>query len=207
MTWMGIENLWAFLAAVLVFLALPGPGTFALLAGTARGGLRGGYATLAGLLLGDQLLLWLALAGLAALLQATPLLFHALQYLGVAYLLWIGLQLLRARGGEAAAQVVLAAGHDFRRGLLVTLLNPKAIMFYMAFLPLFIDPSSQRGLVTFATMAVLIALISVAYCSLLIVLGQVARRRLAQRPRVSLWLRRSAGICLIGFAARLGSGA
>ena len=85
MPWMGIRDLWTFLVAVLVFLALPGPGTFTLLTATGRGGVRGGYTALAGLLVGDQILMWLALAGVAALLKANPLVFHAVQYLGAAY--------------------------------------------------------------------------------------------------------------------------
>ena len=91
MPWMGIQDLWTFLVAVLVFLALPGPGTFTLLTATGRGGVRGGYTALAGLLVGDQILMWLALAGVAALLKANPLVFHAVQFLGAAYLVWVGI--------------------------------------------------------------------------------------------------------------------
>lgn len=205
MPWMGIHNLGAFIVAVLVFLALPGPGTFALLGATGRGGRRAGYTTLAGLLLGDQLLMWLAVAGVAALLQANPLLFHAVQYLGAAYLAWIGLQLLRRAPGTTSEPLAMRSGHDFRQGLLVTLLNPKAILFYMAFFPLFVDPASQRGLPTFATMAMLILLISIGYCSLLILVGHALARRMHGHPRAVLWLRRAAGVCLLGFALRLGS--
>ena len=70
MPWMGIQDLWTFLVAVLVFLALPGPGTFTLLTATARGGVRAGYATLAGLMLGDQILIAIAATGVAADVQA-----------------------------------------------------------------------------------------------------------------------------------------
>ncbi|MFT4248892.1 MAG: LysE family transporter [Pseudomonas sp.] len=204
MPWMGIHNLWAFAAAVLVFLALPGPGTFTLLTATGRGGVRGGYTALAGLLLGDQVLMWLAVAGVAALLKANPLLFHGVQYLGAAYLAWVGLQLLRRPAG-GAGMVALRPGHYFRQGLLVTLLNPKAIVFYMAFFPLFIDPATQRGLPTFATMSALILAISVGYCSLLVLLGHALTRRLAQHPHAGTWLRRGAGVFLIGFGVRLGA--
>jgi len=142
MPWMGIQDLWTFLVAVLVFLALPGPGTFTLLTATGRGGIRGGYTALAGLALGDQILMWLALAGVAALLKANPLVFSAVQYLGAAYLVWVGIGLLRtpSAGSDAPGTIRLAPGHYFRQAILVALLNPKAILFYMAFLPLFIDP-------------------------------------------------------------------
>ncbi|WP_434026742.1 LysE family transporter [[Pseudomonas] boreopolis] len=205
MPWMGIQNPWAFAAAVLVFLALPGPGTFTLLTATGRSGIRAGYTTLAGLLLGDQVLMWLAVAGVAALLKANPLLFHGVQYLGMAYLIWIGLQLLcTPKPGAPAGLVALKPGHYFRQGLLVTLLNPKAIVFYMAFFPLFIDPATHRGLPTFATMAALIALLGVAWCSLLILLGHALARRLSRHPRTGAWLRRGAGVFLVGFGVRLG---
>jgi threonine/homoserine/homoserine lactone efflux protein len=207
MPWMGIENVWTFALAVLVFLALPGPGTFALLTATGKAGIRGGYVALTGLLLDDQVLMWLAAAGVAALLKANPLVFQAVQYAGAAYLVWIGIGLLRQKDdGDAPGMIRLQPGHFFRQGLLITLLNPKAIVFYMAFFPLFIDPAAHRGVLTFATMSVLIALISVAYCSLLILIGHALAQRLHQHRRIGLWLRRAAGVFLIGFGVRLGTG-
>ena len=82
----GIADYGAFCAAILLFLALPGPGTFALLTSTGKGGFRAGAAATAGLILGDQVLLWLAVAGVAAVLAAHPAWFKAVQYLGAAYL-------------------------------------------------------------------------------------------------------------------------
>ncbi len=202
MPWMGIHDLGTFVLAVLVFLALPGPGTFALLSATGRSGVRGGYTALAGLLLADQVLMWLAVAGVAALLKANPLLFHGLQYLGAAYLVWIGLQLLRRPAG-GGGMIALTPGHYFRQGLLINLLNPKAIVFYMAFFPLFVDPATHRGLATFATMAALIAVLGLGYCSLLIGGGHALARRLARHPRVGPWLRRGAGVFLVAFGVRL----
>jgi len=129
---MGIQDLWTFVIAVLVFLALPGPGTFALLTATGRGGVRGGYTALFGLLLGDQILMWLAVAGVAALLKANPLVFHAVQYLGAAYLVWVGIGLLRpAPASGDTGGIRLQPGHYFRQAVLISLLNPKAIIFYM----------------------------------------------------------------------------
>lgn len=208
MPWMGIQDLWTFVVAVLVFLALPGPGTFTLLTATGRGGVRGGYTALFGLLLGDQILMWLAVAGVAALLRANPLVFHAVQYLGAAYLVWVGIGLLRpapsgGEGGEPGG-IRLQPGHYFRQAVLVSLLNPKAIIFYMAFLPLFIDPARHQGVSTFATMAALIFVLSLAYCSALIGVGNLLRRRIIQHPRVGVVLKRVAGVFLVGFGVRLG---
>ncbi|MEF3083214.1 LysE family translocator [Luteimonas sp. SMYT11W] len=202
MGWMGISDLPTFVVAVLVFLAIPGPGTFALLTATARGGVRGGYAAFFGLALGDQILLWLAAGGVAALLAANPMLFRGVQWLGAAYLVWIGVQLLRSRG-DGAGMVSMGSGHWFRQGLLITLLNPKAVLFYMAFFPLFIDPAQHRGLATFATMSVLICVLGLLYCSLLILAGHALRARVARDPRITTWLRRIAGACLVGFGVRL----
>ena len=149
---LGIADYGAFCAAILLFLALPGPGTFALLTSTAKGGFRAGAAATFGVIAGDQVLLWLAVAGVAALLAAQPLLFQAVQYLGAAYLAWIGLRLLFARPGSSSP-VRIEPRHYARQAFLITLLNPKAIVFYMAFFPLFIDPATHRGAVTFGAMA------------------------------------------------------
>lgn len=205
MPWMGIQDLWTFIAAVLVFLALPGPGTFTLLTATGRGGVRGGYTALFGLLLGDQILMWLAVAGVAALLKANPLVFHAVQYLGAAYLVWVGISLLRRppASGEQGG-IRLQPGHYLRQAVLINLLNPKAIIFYMAFLPLFIDPARHQGVLTFAAMATVIFVLGLAYCSVLIGVGNLLRRRILQHPRVGLLLRQTAGVFLIGFGVRLG---
>ncbi|MDR6990328.1 LysE family transporter [Luteimonas sp. 3794] len=202
MGWMGISDLPTFVVAVLVFLAIPGPGTVALLTATARSGVRAGYAACFGLALGDQVLLWLAAGGVAALLAANPMLFRGVQWLGAAYLVWIGVQLLRNRG-DGAGMVSLGNGHWFRQGVLITLLNPKAVLFYMAFFPLFIDPARHRGLATFAAMSVLIFVLGLLYCSLLILAGHALRARVARDPRIATWLRRMAGACLIGFGVRL----
>ena len=149
---LGISDFGAFCAAILVFLALPGPGTLALLNSTAKGGFRAGAAATAGVIAGDQVLLWLAVGGVAALLAAYPLAFRAVQYAGAAYLAWVGLRLILARaGGESPVHI--EPRHYARQAFLITLLNPKAIVFYMAFFPLFIDPATHRGFITFAAMA------------------------------------------------------
>ncbi len=198
----GITDYGAFCAAILIFLALPGPGTFTLLTATGKGGFRAGAAATLGLIAGDQVLLWLAVAGVAALLAAHPTVFHAVQYLGAAYLAWIGLRLLRAR--DAATPVIqLQPGHYARQGFLITLLNPKAIMFYMAFFPLFIDPANHQGALTFATMAATIATITLVYCLTLCACAQALATRLKANRAIARWLERLAGVFLIGFGIKL----
>jgi len=201
---LGIADYGAFCAAILLFLALPGPGTFALLTSTGKGGFRGGAAATAGLIIGDQVLLWLAVAGVAALLAAHPTLFKAVQYLGAAYLAWIGLKLLFAKPGSASP-IRIEPRHYARQAFLITLLNPKAIVFYMAFFPLFIDPVTHRGAVTFVAMAATIAAITAVYCLLLCAFAQVVSAQVRAHQRLAQALQRLAGIFLIGFGIRLGT--
>jgi threonine/homoserine/homoserine lactone efflux protein len=199
----GIADYGAFCAAILLFLALPGPGTFALITSTGKGGFRAGAAATAGLILGDQVLLWLAVAGVAALLAAHPAWFKAVQYLGAAYLGWIGLRLLLARGEGVASPVRILPHHYLRQALLITLLNPKAIVFYMAFFPLFIDPASHRGVLTFAAMALTIAVITALYCLVLCAFAQALTQHVRAHKRLALALQRVAGLFLVAFGLRL----
>lgn len=201
----GIADYSQFCLAILLFLALPGPGTFALLTSTAKGGFRGGASATAGLIVADQCLLWLAVGGLAALLATHPTLFRGLQILGAAYLVWIGVGLLRGRGGASAMPIRITAGHYARQAFLITLLNPKAIVFYMAFFPLFIDPVHHRGVPTFAAMALTIAVISAAYCLTLCLLAGAVSRQVKAHCQAAEVLERLAGLCLVGFGLKLGT--
>ncbi|MDL5031841.1 LysE family translocator [Pelomonas sp. APW6] len=199
---LGIADYPAFVIAVLVFLAIPGPGNLALISATAQGGVRGGLAATLGVILGDQVLMWAAVAGVAALLAASPTAFSVVQWGGALYLGWLGWQMLRAKPGEAAA-LQLKPGHFLRQAMLITLLNPKAIVFYMAFFPLFVDPAKHRGLLTFAVMAATIAALTFAYGLVAVLLAHRLGERVRGSPRMSQWLRRVAGVCLIGFGVRL----
>jgi len=199
----GIADFAAFCTAILVFLALPGPGTFALLGSTAQGGMRAATAATFGVIVGDQVLLWLAVAGVAALMAAHPTLFDLVRWSGAAYLAWIGWKLLTHRPGEDASPVRIAPHHFFRQALLITVLNPKAIVFYMAFFPLFIDPARHQGLRTFAAMALTIAVITLVYCLTLCALAHQVSEQVRRHRRLAAWLQRLAGVLMIGFGLRL----
>jgi threonine/homoserine/homoserine lactone efflux protein len=198
----GVADYGAFVLAVIVFLAIPGPGNLALVMSTSKGGLRGGFAATFGVIAGDQVLMWLAVAGVAAVLQAAPLVFGAVQWLGAVYLAWIGFQLITRKPGEAPPINILPR-HYFRQGLVITLLNPKAIVFYMAFFPLFVDPATHRGLPTFAVMAATIAGLTFLYGTAVVLLTRRLADRLRARPAIGRWLDRVAGAVLIGFGAKL----
>jgi leucine efflux protein len=199
----GITDYWAFVFAILVFLALPGPGTFALLTATGKGGFRAGAAATAGLLVGDQVLLWLAVLGIAAVLQGHPALFRSLQYAGATYVAYLGLRLALSRSGGTPKTTDLRSDRYFRQALLITLLNPKAIVFYMAFFPLFIDPASQRGAATFGVMAITIAIITLAYCVTLVAFAHAVTVKVRAHRVLAGALRRAAGFILIGFGLKL----
>jgi threonine/homoserine/homoserine lactone efflux protein len=198
----GISDYGAFCLAVLVFLALPGPGTFALLNSTGKGGFRAGAAATMGVILGDQVLMWLAVGGVAALLAAYPWAFRAVQFGGAAYLGWVGLRLLLARPGDASP-IHIEPRHFLKQAFVITLLNPKAIVFYMAFFPLFIDPTTHQGLPTFAAMAATIATITAVYCLTLCAFADRVAAKVKAHQRLSGWMSRIAGLFLIGFGLRL----
>lgn len=201
---LGITDYGAFCAAIVLFLALPGPGTFTLLSSTGKGGFRAGAAATLGLIVGDQLLLWLAVGGVSALLAAHPAVFKVVQYLGAAYLAWVGLRLVFAAPG-AKRPVEVEPRRYARQALWITLLNPKAIIFYMAFFPLFIDPATHRGALTFAAIALTIAAITAAYCLTLCAFADAVAARVKAHRRVAQALERLAGVCLIAFGIRLGA--
>ena len=198
----GIADYGAFVAAIVLFLAIPGLGNLAIITSTAKGGVRAGMAACFGVIAADQALMWLAVAGVAGLLAAYPAAFAAVQWLGAAYLGWMGYKMLTAKPGQAPV-VNIKPRHYFRQGAVITLLNPKAIVFYMAFFPLFVNPATHRGLVTFAAMAATIAALTFLYCLVVVLLTQHMAERMRANPTVVRTLEKLAGVFLIGFGVKL----
>jgi threonine/homoserine/homoserine lactone efflux protein len=201
----GISDYGAFVAAFVLLLFLPGPGNLALITSTTQGGMRGGIASVLGLLLGDQILLWMTVAGVAALLQTFPHLFMALQWVGAAYLTWLGAKMVMAKPGEGPA-INITPGKYFKETMFITLLNPKAMMFYFAFFPQFIDPVKHQGMITFSFMAASIAVLGFVYCLGVVVITHTMAERIRSHPSVSGFLQKIAGVCLIGFGLKLAIG-
>ena len=198
----GIADYGSFVAAIVIFLMIPGPGNLALITSTSKGGVRGGLAATVGVIAGDQVLMWLAVVGVAALLSAYPPAFRAVQWLGAGYLAWLGLRLLRARPGDAPV-LHIKPHHYFNQAMLITLLNPKAIVFYMAFFPLFVDPAQHPGLTTFGVMAATIAALTFAYGLIVVLLTHRLAEHLRASPKISSRLQKLAGLFLIGFGVKL----
>jgi threonine/homoserine/homoserine lactone efflux protein len=198
-----IQNYASFVLAVLVFQLVPGAGTIAILNATARNGTAAGMAAVAGTLAGDFVFMAAAVAGLAAIMRANPLLFEALQWFGAAYLCWIGISLLRSRVGPAAqaTEPKRAAWSYFRQAFAVSLTNPKVILFFVSFFPLFLRPSAST--MTLAAMMLHVTLLSLAYQAALVLAGNAVARRLASIPAARRIATRLAGAALVGFGIKL----
>ncbi len=198
----GISDYGAFVVAIIVFLAIPGPGNLALLTATAKGGVRAGRAATFDVIAGDQALLWMAVAGVATLLVTYPAAFALVQWLGAAYLAWLGFKLVTAKPGDAPV-LELKPHHYLRQAFVITVFNPKAIVFYMAFFPLFVDPAVHQGLVTFAFMAITIAVLTFCYGLVVVLLAHFLAERIRASDRATSALNKTAGVLLIGFGLKL----
>ena len=217
MSWYGVTDIWTYVIGAIGIILLPGPNSlFVLSVATARG-VRAGYQGAMGVFLGDTILLALVGLGAAGLLRTHPALFMVVKYAGAVYLGWVGLNLLRAalvRWRSSPSDVQPDAQPEelapdggmhqpFRRALVISLLNPKAILFLLSFFVQFIDPQYESPAVPFLILSAIIMAASAAYLSALIFAGV----RLAQtfRSRVRLTASLSAGVggLFMWFAAKL----
>ena len=198
----GIADYTSFVVAIIVFLLIPGPGNLALITSTSKGGIAGGLGATFGVIAGDQVLLWAAVAGVSTVMATYPAAFHVVQWAGAVYLAWLGIKLLMAKAGDAPI-LHIKPRYYFRQALFITLLNPKAIVFYMAFFPLFVDPKTHQGMTTFAVMAATIAVLTFLYGLSSVLLTTFFAERIRAHPRVSGFLNKVAGVFLIGFGLKL----
>lgn len=200
---LGIINYETFVLSFIIFLMIPGPGNLILITSTSKGGMPSGMACLLGIAFSDQILLWLAIAGVAALLESSPNLFQVMKWLGAAYLLWIGGQLLFKSSTGATPPPVSRKRTPFLQGALITLTNPKSILFYMMFLPLFINPNYSHSLLTFAGLAGTAAVLTVIYGVLMMIITLSLADRVRTRPGIIFLLEKVAGLLLAAFAIKL----
>lgn len=198
-----IQNYASFIAAILVFQLIPGPGTLAILNATARDGIEAGLGAVMGILLGDFLYMTGAILGLAAVMRTHPLAFEALQWFGSAYLCWLGVQLLRPPvSTDASAPEQKKSGRlYFRQAFMVSLTNPKVILFFMAFFPLFLRADASP--VTLGVLMAHVTIISFLYQAGLVLVGNVLARKLSSLPSARKAAARLAGTALIGFGVKL----
>jgi leucine efflux protein len=201
----GITNYSAFVIAFILLLLLPGPGNLALITSTSKGGIKAGLAATLGVIAGDQVLMWMAIAGVAALLGAYPAAFQAVQWLGAAYLVWLGVKLLLAKVGDQPI-LNIRPSHYFQQAMMITLFNPKAIVFYMAFFPLFIDPAKHQGWITYAVLSATIVSLTFLYGLIAVLLTHFMAEKIRSNPRVTSVLQKFAGLFLVGFGVKLALG-
>lgn len=199
----GIIHYGTFVVSFILLLIIPGPGNLILITSASKGGARSGYLCLMGIILGDQVLLWLAIAGVAALLESSPHIFQIIKWLGAAYLLWMGAQLLMKAKTSAPPPPVTDKRTPFLQGMVITLMNPKPILFYVMFLPLFIDPVRSLGIPTFAILAGTAAALTFIYCSIMIFLTTSLAEKVRARPGMVYLLGKATGLFLAIFAVKL----
>ncbi len=199
----GIHHYASFIAAILLFQAVPGPGTIAILRATARGGIAAGMQAVAGTLAGDFVYMSAAALGLAAILAASPWVFGALQGLGIAYLVYLGVRMLRAPAdAEAVAEdSTPPVLRDARQAFAVALTNPKVAVFFMAFFPQFMAATTSRA--TLAAMMLHVTGLSLAYQTALVLAGNALAQWLSQLPGARRVASRLAGLALVGFGLKL----
>lgn len=205
----GIVNLWTYLAGVIVIVLLPGPNSLYVLSVAAQRGVRRGYQGACGVFLGDTVLMTLSAAGVTSLLKANPAVFFAVKYAGAAYLLYMGVNMLRAawRKTRAAVPQSVAAPVDdrqpFSKALVISLLNPKAILFFVSFFIQFVDPAYAHPALPFAILGLICQFFSFLYLSTLILAGARLAEHLRRRRRLSAGATGSVGLLFLGFGLKL----
>ena len=135
----------AFVGATAILMLIPGPNVALIVANSLAFGVRAGLVTVAGTSAAMVVQLAVATLGVTALLGALAQAFGLLRWLGVAYLVWLGVQAWRTPADDLGQTRAVSAGKIFGRGFLVSLTNPKTLAFYAAFLPQFLDPSAPLG--------------------------------------------------------------
>jgi len=200
-----------YLIAVCVLVLAPGPDSLLVLTRSIADGRRAGVIATLGISIGNLIHTLLAAAGISALIAASPALFDVLRYAGGGYLAWIGARSLwsvwasRGQGGAVSAPATDSARLPavFAQALLTNLLNPKVILFQLAFVPQFIAPA--LGHVAFQTFVLgnLITLLGAAYLTGVAALSSGAARRVLASARVRTALDGVAGVLFLGFALRL----
>ncbi|MYX16065.1 leucine efflux protein LeuE [Streptomyces sp. SID8374] len=213
---LGVTDLPTYLAGLLLIVLLPGPNSLYVLSVAARRGVRTGYKAAAGVWTGDAVLMTLAALGAASLLRTTPLLFAIVKYAGAGYLTWLAIGMLRAalslwrerhrrtaELAEAAEESGSAAENPYRRALVVSLVNPKAILFLISFFVQFVDPGYAYPALSFLVLGTLLQLASFLYLSTLIFGGTRLAAAFRRRKRLSAGATSAAGVLFLGFAAKL----
>jgi len=169
---LGITSPWTFLIGTVAIVLLHGPNTLFVLSVAGRFGVRAGYRAAAGVWIGDSILMTLSAAGAASLLHAYPALYVAVKWAGAAYLAYVGLrQVISTWRRQSSSPVASSDARVFRRSIVVSLLNPKAILFFVSFFVQFVDPAYGYPAVSFLILGLIVEIVSALYLSVLIFAG------------------------------------
>ncbi|MFI6742401.1 leucine efflux protein LeuE [Nonomuraea sp. NPDC050451] len=207
----GITDFWAYVVGAFLIILLPGPNSLYVLSFAAQNGVRQGYRAAAGVFIGDTVLMFLAAAGAASLLRSNPLLFTIVKYAGAGYLAWMGFQMIRGAwrsrkptGEEDKPQARMERQpHPFRKALLISLLNPKAILFFVSFFIAFVDPGYTTPALSFLILGAVIQVFSFLYLTALIFSGTFLANQFRRHRKLSAGLTSGVGALFLGFGAKL----
>ena len=208
----GINSIATFIAGTIFIILLPGPNSLYVMSVATRKGVAAGYRGACGVFAGDTILMLLSATGAASLLQANPALFMVIKYAGALYLAWMGVGLLRSafaiwRGKGAAGsesdQPVVDNSRPFHAALIISLMNPKAILFFISFFIQFVDSSYQHTWLSFCILGLIVQFFSVLYLSALIFGGAHLAAQFRRRRRFSAVATGGVGGLFISFGAKL----
>ncbi len=212
MSFYGVTDLWTYVIGAIGIILLPGPNSlFVLSVATARG-VRAGWQGACGVFVGDTILLTLTALGAASLLRSNPGLFMVVKYAGAAYLAWLGMNLMwtaiqKWRSVDTpvaqAAEAPVNLAHPFKRALVISLLNPKAILFLLSFFVQFIDPTYETPAIPFLILSAIVMAFSALYLSALIFAGARLAQVFRARRRLSGGLSSAVGGLFVWFGAKL----
>ena len=212
MSFYGVTDLWTYVFGAIGIILLPGPNSLYVLSVATARGVRAGYQGAFGVFLGDTILLLLTALGAASLLRSNPSLFLVVKYLGAAYLSWVGVNLIWAAfqkwnsktvESAPAAEAPANMQQPFKRALVISLLNPKAILFLLSFFVQFIDPSYDTPAIPFLILSAIIMVFSALYLSALIFLGARLAATFRARKRLSASLSSGVGGLFLWFGTKL----
>ncbi len=201
-------TLWAalsFALAMLILAATPGPGVFITSARALDAGFGAAAVVVAGIVAGDLIFLLLAIFGLGALAELLGDLFRFVQYAGAAYLIWLGISIWRKASAtaaqEAAARPSAVRVHGALSGLVITLANPKVILFYLGFLPTFMDLQE----LTAGDIGIVATIVTVVLGGTLLVYAYAAARaaQAIRRPRTTRIMHRTSGGLMVAVGTAL----
>lgn len=209
----GITDLATFIIGTILIVLLPGPNSMYVMTIASRFGIKAGYIGAFGVYTGDLILIILTALGAASLLHAFPWLFILLKIIGAVYLSYLGIKLLLAayRTWNATKapehvqqkQESLEQQRPFRTALTISILNPKAILFYLSFFVQFVDPAYPYPAVTFTALAIVLQIISMSYLTVLIFSGAKLASYFANRFKLTACCVASVGLLFCGFGLKL----